>query len=281
MKFSPRIAARFSPSAASAVARRAASVLLLALLSLSAAHAQDIAPSAQALTASRQLLDWLGVSALLEQAPLALANSVETEPGFRQASPQQAALWRRQLTARFKVPALQQDLLRYVAERYQAEAFERANAQLQEPLARRVRFFELATAQPSAVRGLREFREELRRLEQKRDAAARLAARRELVRELDTAAGTSALAAALQTYVGESVRRSAGAEPASPDLLRAEVAERQRYLAPFTEDYLLYAYRYLKDEELAAYRDLLDDTQLQWLLNICQQGLIATLQHPD
>jgi|GEM_PF-783918 len=248
-------------------------------------HAQGAAPSAQTLQETRQLLDWLGVSAVLEQAPLALSNSLEAEGRFRQANAQQVALWRRQLVAQFKLPAMQQELLRYVAERYQADAFQHATRQLQEPLARRVRFFELATSQPSAVRGLRDFREELKKVESDHDPAQasteKMSARRNLVRALDTAAGTSALAAALQTYIEESVRRSAGADPADPERLRAEMAERQRYLAPFAEDYLLYAYRYLKDDELAAYRELLADAQMQWLLNICEQGLIATLQNAD
>lgn len=263
--------------------RRCVALLLLlsTTLYVAPARAQGVAPSAQTLAETRQLLDWLGISALVDQVPLALTNSLETETRQRQANAQQAALWKRQLVSKYKVPALQQELLRYVAERYQADAFQRANHQLQEPLARRIRFFELATAQPSAVRGLRDFREELKRLESKREGGEKLAARRELVRALDEAAGTSVLAAALQTYIDESVRRSAGAEPSSPELLRAEMIERQRYLASFTEDYLLYAYRYLRDEELAAYRDLLGDTRMQWLLDVCRQGLIATLQNAD
>jgi hypothetical protein len=75
------------------------------------------------------------------------------------------------------------------------------------------------------------------------------------------------------------VRQTAGATPTNPDLLAAELTERRHYLAPFTEDYLLYAYRYLRDDELTAYRDLLRDTQLQWLLDIGRQGLANVLQN--
>jgi hypothetical protein len=103
-------------------------------------------------------------------------------------------------------------------------------------------------------------------------------ARRKLVQELDGVAATSALAATLQTYIGERVRQAAGAEPTEPALLAAELAERQRFLQPFTEDYLLYAYRFLRDDELSAYRELLDNAQLQALLAISQQGLVASLQ---
>lgn len=259
--------------------------LAQAVASPSAAAGAKVSP--QALQETRQLLEWLGVSALLEQAPMALASSLEAEARMRRASTQQTALWRRQLTTKINVSSLQRELLHYVAERYQQEAFQHVSVRLQDPLARRVRFFELATAQPNAIQGLRVFRENLKREESKyaqagpADSTQAVSARRALVRSLDHSAGTSAFAAALQTYIGETVRRSIGAAPVEPELLRAELAERQRYLAPFTEDYLLYAYRYLKDEELAAYRDLLGDSQMQWLLNVCQQGLIATLEGVD
>ena len=63
--------------------------------------------------------------------------------------------------------------------------------------------------------------------------------------------------------------------------LTQEFVERQRFLAPLTEDYLLYAYRYLKDDELIALRDLMRDAELQWLLDVSRQGLIAILTAPE
>jgi hypothetical protein len=250
--------------------RRCQCLALVALLALPAWCAAQAQPSPDIVRRTSQLLDWLGVLALVEQAPLAVASSIEAEAKFRRATPQQSAAWRQEIEADLSATALKQNLLRYVAQRYQPDLFSRAEALLEQPLARRVRYFELAMARPVAVTGLREFREELQRQPQP--------ARRKLVQELDSAAATSALAAALQTYIGERVRQAAGAESTEPALLAAELAERQRYLQPFTEDYLLYAYRFLRDDELSAYRELLRNAQLQTLLAICQQGLVASLQ---
>ncbi len=240
-----------------------------------AAGAPTAAPAevgAPLLRQSEQLLDWLGVLALLEQAPQALAYSVEAEAKFRQADSAQATLWRHQLEPRLNSPALQKSLVRYVAEHFDAQVFARADAVLQEPLVKRVRFFELAMGRPAAAASLQEFRAQLQREPQP--------SRRELVRALDAASATSASVALLQTYIGESVRVAAGDKPEEASLLAAEAAERQRYLEPVTEDYLLFAYRYLRDDELAAYRDLLRDRQLQWLEGVARDGLLASLQMP-
>jgi hypothetical protein len=101
--------------------------------------------------------------------------------------------------------------------------------------------------------------------------------RRAIIQELDAASATSLLVAILQTGVGERVRRSADPNDQVSSVTQ-EFVERQRFLAPLTEDYLLYTYRYFKDEELTALRDLMRDAELQWLLDVSRQGLIATLQ---
>jgi hypothetical protein len=86
----------------------------------------------------------------------------------------------------------------------------------------------------------------------------------------------------LQTGVSERIRQAAdGDAPNTSDKTQSaaqEFVERQRFLAPLTEEYLLYTYRYFKDDELAAYRDLMRDAQLQWLLDVSRQGMIAVLQ---
>ena len=95
----------------------------------------------------------------------------------------------------------------------------------------------------------------------------------------DAASATSLLTAVLQTGIGERVRRVAEAN-ADVSSTAQEFVERQRFLAPLIEDYLLYAYRYFKDDELAAYRDLMRDAELQWLLDVARQGLIEVLKEP-
>lgn len=239
--------------------------LLLALLLANPAQAQ----TPQVLQQTRQLLDWLGVLALLEQTPATLAVSLDAEAKFLQATPQQRDAWRRELEPKLKPVVLQLALVHYVAERYKPETFQRAEELLQQPLAKRARYFDLAMTQASAVQGLREYRVQLQTAPQEQ--------RRAIVQELDAASATSLLAAILQTGVSERVRRTADTSD-KPSSTAQELVERQRFLAPLTEDYLLYAYRYFKDDELVAYRELMRDTELQWLIDVSRQGLIATLQ---
>ena len=232
------------------------------------AHAQNQNEPRQAQT--RQLLDWLGFTQLLEQSPLALEASIEAEAGFRNATAAQQAAWRRELQPRLRPQQLQQDLLNYVLERYRPENFQHVEALLQGALAKRVRYFDLAMTQPGAPRTL----VALRASEQGEPAPVR----RALLQEIDAAASTSQMVAVLHTGVTERVRRTAGAAPSDEAALLAEVAERQRFLAPLTTDYALYAYRFLRDDELVAYRDLLRDPELQWLLDVSRQGLAAVLR---
>lgn len=248
-------------------------VAWLALLAALPAQAQ--APQMQQLQQvqqqTRQLLDWLGVLALLDQAPATLALGLDAEAKFLQATPQQRDGWRRELEPKLKPALLQQALIRYVAERHRAETFQHVEELLQQPLAKRARYFDLAMTQASAVPGLRDYRQQLQATPQPQ--------RRALVQELDAASATSLLAAILQTGIGERVRRVA--DPGDKVSSTAqEFVERQRFLAPLIEDYLLYAYRYFKDDELAAYRDLMRDAELQWLLDVTRQGLIEVLKEP-
>lgn len=224
----------------------------------------------QVLQQTRQLLDWLGFISLLEEVPATLNLSLEAEARFRSATPAQVDGWQRALENRLKPQQLQTELEHYVAERYRAETYTRVNQILQDPLTKRVRYFDLAMTRPGVAKNLPQLRAEIH--------GEPSAERRALIEDIDAGAATSLLAAILQTGVTERVRLSAGAAPSDDALLQAEIAERQRFLAPLTADYALYAYRYLRDEELAAYRDLLRDAQLQWLLDVSRQGLAAVLQ---
>lgn len=219
---------------------------------------------------TQQLLDGLGLFALLEQAQPALQLALEAEGRFRNATPTQLDTWRRTLEPRFKPKQLQQDLVHYVAERYRADTFARVEQILQDPLARRARYFDLAMTQPGVAKNLTELRAQMH--------GEPSPERRALIQDIDAAAATSLLAAVLQTGVTERVRLAAGAAASDAAQLQAEIIERQRFLAPLIADYELYAYRYLRDEELSAYRDLLRDAQLQWLLDVSRQGMIAVLQ---
>ncbi len=240
--------------------------LALLVFAASGSGAQNAAVEQQ----TQRLLDGLGLFTLLEQAPAALQLGLDAEARFRHPAPAQLDNWRRILEPRLKPKQLQQDLVHYVAERYRADTFVRVEQILQDPLTRRARYFDLAMTQPGVARNLPALRAQLH--------TEPSPERRNLIEDIDAAAATSLLAAVLQTGVTERVRLAAGAPASDVAQLQAEINERQRFLAPLAADYALYAYRYLRDEELSAYRDLLRDAQLQWLLDVSRQGMIAVLQ---
>jgi hypothetical protein len=221
-----------------------------------------------AATQARQLLEWSGALALLEQTPRVAQLSLAAEAQRRNVDAARREAWNRALAPRFEPARLQRQLVDFLAARYQSDSFARAAELLQQPLPKRVRYFELAMARAGAAAGLREFL---------RQSAQSDPARLALVREVDSAAGDSLRMAQLQTLVARAVRRQieGGDDPAP---LAAEVAARQRHLQPHAEQYLLYTYRYLKDEELVDYRALLEDSHLQWLRQIVAQGLEEILE---
>ncbi|HET8711983.1 MAG TPA: hypothetical protein VFM32_11445 [Spongiibacteraceae bacterium] len=236
-----------------------------------------------------QLLDQLGVRAALEQAPAVLAAAFDAETQFEQAqspspsesSPEQKALTagtRRDLEAQMQPPALLQAVTRNLREHYSADTFRRALQRLQEPLAKRARYFDLAMTQPGAEKNLRDFLAQ-RRAEAKdgKGDASDADARRAVLRDIDAASGTSLLAATLQSAIAARVQQVSGKAAIDTGLLNDEIAERQRYLAPLAVDYLLYDYRYLRDDELQEYRDLLRDEALQTVLDICRQAVLTAI----
>lgn len=231
-----------------------------------------------------QLLDYLGVREVIEQAPAVLGAAISAQaqqspneptsqnPGA--AAPLTLAM-RRDLEAQLKPQALSQAVTRYLRERYNADMFERAQRRLQEPLAKRARYFDLAMTQPGAEKNLRDFLRQSRS-EPAQAAAAGIAAnneaRRTLLREIDTASATSSLMATLQSAIAARLRGEIDAT-----LLRDAIVERQRFLAPLAVDYLFYDYRYLRDDELRDYRDLWRDDAVQALLDMGRQALLTAI----
>lgn len=238
-----------------------------------------------------QLLDHLGVRALLEQTPTILAAAIDAETQFLATKPQPAN-WRRELETQLKSPLILQSVTRFLRERAlvrgdgRVDTFLRAQQRLQEPIAKRARYFDLAMMQPGAEKNLREFFSQnglAQGSSQNKSVSAENAspfvteARRIVLREIDTASSSSLLMATLQSAIAARVRQAAGGGGVDAALLKDEIAERQRFLAPLTVDYLFYDYRYLRDDELLAYRNLLRDDSVQWLLDICQQAVLMAI----
>lgn len=256
-------------------------VLVWVLVSLSLALGLTGVASAQpqanndALATTRQLLDWLGVDGLLEQTPQIVDQILHDEARFHDADNTRQAEWRRQLASRLNSTTLRERVARRVASETDPQTLQRALNQLQMPLPKRARYFELALTQPGAGGGFREFRSGL-----EREPPA--PARQKLIRAIAATAGTAALQAQWQTAINAEVQRLADTPPPSEHLLDDMVQERQRHLAPLAEVYALYAYRYLTDAELETYRDTLSDAAIQRVLDACRRNLAQALMedHP-
>ena len=229
-----------------------------------------------------QLLDQLGVRALLEQAPAVLAASIEAQAQNQSStaikSPSSSPNWRRELEAQLSPQLLAQAVQGYVNERQRADMLRAAQQRLQEPLAKRARYFDLAMTQPGAEKNLREF---LAQHKVERGSGVTSIpdsdARRAVLSEIDKASAMSALMATLQSAIAQRVQLAATGDGGDAALLKDAIAERQRYLAPLATEYLLYDYRYLRDDELHEYRDLLRDEAVQWLLDVCRQAVLAAV----
>lgn len=245
--------------------------LMLALGFSDIASAQPPAPvETDALATTRQLLDWLGVDGLLEQTPQIADQILHAEAGFHEADAAQQAAWRRQLASRLNPTTLRERVVRGVAKEVDPQTLQQALNQLQKPLPRRARYFELALAQAGAGTGLREFRAGL---EHEPPAPAR----RQLIQATAAAAGTAKLQAQWQTTIDAAIERLAAAAPNDQRLLDDKLQERQRHLTPLAEVYALYAYRYLTDAELTGYRDTLRDAAIQRVIDACDRQLAQAL----
>ncbi len=223
---------------------------------------------ADPLAQTSQLLEWTGALALLEQArPLALLVLKDEQARLARTPSQSLSPQRqRELLQRFEARSLQQALIARIATQLPAETLAQAQTALQQPLAKRVRFFERALTQPQVEQEWQQWRE------QTPPAAA---ARLQQLRAIDAAARDSQLTAQLQTSIERAVQRQFGI---ADDTLQAEATgERMQHLQPFTEQYLLYAYRYLRDDELRQYEQLLQDPALQQLFDQIDAGVAEVI----
>lgn len=240
-----------------------------------AAPAKAVAIDPVQLETTRQLLDWLGVDAIIEQTPLIADQALLSEAKFREADAAQSTAWRRQLIPLLNTTTLRERIVRGVAQQVDSQTLQQALALLQMPLPRRARYFELAMAQPGSGAGLKTFREQFE--------AAPNPARRQLARALVDASAGVELLAQWQTSISNAVARAA--DPAMTKdagngvrkLQEDAVKERARHLAAPAEAHALYTYRYLTDAELGTYRDTLNHAAIQRILEVCRHNLAQAL----
>lgn len=224
------------------------------------------------LAVSRQLTDWLGVDALLEQTPQILAQALQAEARQRDAPAATQAQWRQALSARTQQTPLREYMARQLAQAVTPQVLQQAAAALDAPLPRRARYFDLAMAQPGAGLGFQAFR-----LESKTQPSTATPARRQLIKAIVDSNGDTLLLAQWQTTLGAAVEQVASGQAPVQRLQDDAVRERMRFLAPRAEEYALYAYRYLTDAELQTYLDQLRSAEVQQVLEVCRHHLARAL----
>lgn len=251
--------------------RRDFTRLLLVGGAVGALPLRSWAQSATQRRSAAEVMEWLGVTAVVEQAPTALDYALAAERRARDVASSVESSWRRALANDFSVRTLREALLDNVMAHYDAQLFRHGGALLQQPIARRVRYFEQAMTQRGAPGNLREFLERL-------PVTAPAPERRQQIEAIEARLRYAEQVATLQSYAARAVQLTAGPSPvAVMGPIEEEIALRQRYLQPLLIDYLLYAWRYLKVEELAAYEALLAEPPVQRLLEIGHEALVTTL----
>lgn len=241
--------------------------LVAAMGTVSAALA---APATGPRQETAELLEWLGVVEVIEQAPTALDYALAAERRQRDAAARDESAWRRALAGQFNARRLRQQVVDDVVAQRKPALFRHAYALLQQPLPRRLQYFGQAMEERGAAANLRDF---LSRL----PVLAPPPERRAEIEAIDEALGYSRLVATLQSYAARAAHLEAGAQAQQLAPIADEIAARHAHLRPLLVDYLLYAWRYVKSEELAAYRKLLLEPQVQEVARLGHEALERAL----
>jgi hypothetical protein len=229
-------------------------IIAALLLSVGMAHAappkaDDFAP----------VLELAGLRPLCEQsAPL-------VQRGMNPA--QQAKLGRA-----FAADDLCRDLAQHLAGRVDRHQLEQARQLLDSPLARRLTAAERAVGEEGGA-ALADYREQLAARPPRQDRLA-------LVRRLDAAARTTALAAVLRYEAGKTqallalkARGQTLDEQALSSQTQVQAAALRTSSAAAVESFMLYAYRQIPSEQLADYAALYEQPALSHLLESSVQVL--------
>ncbi|MGQ7960355.1 hypothetical protein ACUTAF_22020 [Pseudomonas sp. SP16.1] len=228
-------------------------LLSLLLLAAAAARAEAVAPPALL-----PLFELAGIHLLCEQsAPLVQRGQAPAE--------------RERLGQLFAGEALCLDLAKRISVRFDATRLAQARQRLDSPLARRFSAAERAVGEQP--QGLAEYR---RRLVQQPPRGVRL----QLVRRLDAAARTTALASLLRYEVGKTqallalLARGENLDEAELQAQTRRQAESIRQSsAQAVESFMLYAYRQMPSDQLAEYAALYEHPDISRLLSASLETL--------
>lgn len=250
---------------------RALCVVLLLCTAWPVAAKDSAGPGALA-TAEQTvvILDWLEILTAARQADRLIAQSVERQTGLTAEQRQQLQA---RLIAATGSDAVVASLQAYIAQHSQAD-WVRALQVYQTPIARRARNFEVALGLSMAAEKFDQFQQQV-------DVSQ---ARRQLVRQLNALLHSSEIAVLLQTELETSTAMLSQAmhkgEPLQQDReqLALQAQQRQLYMAEVAENLFLYAYRFLKDDELKGFVEQMDDPAVRAIADAALKAFAQVLK---
>jgi hypothetical protein len=236
-----------------------------------------------------RLLELLGVSAAARQADRIIEQNLtlmtQSSDGHRYSSAQ-LQLFRQQLLAASGSATVLASTQAYLAQNLPAESAQ-AEAILAQPIVARVRNFDVAMEMQGSFEKFQAYQRELGKTPPSEE-------RLRLIQRLDQARRSSIIAALLQTEIEASCRTlllrhshnqtSHNQTDTTVSLLPSDEVtsrrqqQRQRYMAEVVSALDLYSYRYMQDEEIKQYLELLESSSIQTLLDASIQGLRQSLQ---
>lgn len=222
-------------------------LIVAAMLAIGVAHAAP--PKAEAFD---PLLEMAGLRLLCEQSAPLLQRGM---------SPAQQA----QLSQAFAADGVCRDLAKGLADRVDRRQLQQAQQLLDSPLARRFTAAERAVGEDGGA-ALASYRAQLAARPPRQDRLA-------LVRRLDAAARTTALAALLRYEVGKTQallalreRGESVDEQALSSQTQVQAEALRKSSAAAVESFMLFAYRRIPSEQLAEYAALYEQPALSHLL---------------
>ena len=226
-----------------------------------------------------RLMEWLGISAAARQADRIIGQNLRLlsqPPAGEALSDEQQQYLHSKLSAATGADTVLANTRAYIAQHLPVSSA-KAERILMEPLAVRARNFDVAMEMAGSFEKFQSFTEQLQDNPPPEQ-------RRALLRRLDNALRSSAIAALLQTEIEITSRLAAArlsdtSKPFQDNRLSSHrQAQRRQYMAEVAMQLNLFSYRYMQDEELSQYIALLEDSSIQELLDISEQGLLQGLE---
>ncbi len=225
-----------------------------------------------------QIAEWLGIKEIASQADRVIDQTlVQLEQSTDTAlNDEQKNQLRQTLQNNVGSSVLFEKILTDVSQQ-PTNTIDEVYAQLSKPVVIRARNFDIAMEMSGAIEKYQRFKQELENKPINTD-------RKNLLLRLDQALKISAIAARLQTDMENYCQRLAKKLINTELNSQLAVIEEEKYRQ--RKDYLIqqllplnaYSYRFMKDEELREYVEIIESDSVQATLNYYQQSMIRVLQ---